>query len=39
LMGVLGTTATVRASLHIYNTMGDVDRLIEGLEKVKSVFG
>lgn len=30
--------ATVRASFQIYNSKDDVDRLIQGLEKVKNVF-
>ncbi len=34
-MGVAGTT---RASFGIYNTMEEVDRLIEGLQKVRTVF-
>lgn len=31
--------ATARASFYIYNTTEDIDRLIEGLYKVKEVFG
>lgn len=38
LMKVLGVTATVRASFALYNTMDDVKRLIEGVEKVKKLF-
>lgn len=34
----LGIAATVRASFGIYNTKEDIDRLIEGLEKVRQVF-
>ncbi|HLB60169.1 MAG TPA: cysteine desulfurase [Patescibacteria group bacterium] len=34
----LGTPASVRASLYIYNEKKDVDRLIEGLRKVREVF-
>lgn len=30
---------SVRASFHVYNTMADVDRLIEGLEHVRRTFG
>ncbi len=30
---------TVRASFYIYSTNDDVDRLVEGLEKVKKMFG
>jgi len=32
-------SATVRASFGVYNTMDDVQRLAEGLHKVKEVFG
>jgi cysteine desulfurase/selenocysteine lyase len=32
-------TATSRASFYIYNQKEDVDRLIEGLYKVKEIFG
>ena len=31
--------ATVRASLGLYSNKGDIDQLIEGLQKVKSLFG
>ena len=31
--------ATARASFYLYNTYSDVDKLIEGLHKVKQVFG
>ncbi|MCR4264320.1 MAG: cysteine desulfurase [Candidatus Roizmanbacteria bacterium] len=34
----LGIPASVRISLHIYNNKEDIDRLIEGLEKVKKIF-
>jgi cysteine desulfurase/selenocysteine lyase len=34
-----GVAATARASLYLYNTKDDVDRLIEGLHQVRSVFG
>lgn len=33
-----GWVATTRASFGIYNTKADVDKLVEGLEKVKKVF-
>lgn len=33
-----GIPATTRASFYLYNTLGDVDRLIDGLDKVKDVF-
>ena len=35
----LGLTATTRASFYVYNDTKDVDRLVEGLEKVKRVLG
>ncbi len=38
LMRWLDVAATVRASLYLYNTKEDVDRLMAGLEKVKEVF-
>lgn len=31
--------ATTRASFYIYNSLQDVDRLVQGLEKVKDYFG
>ena len=31
--------ATARASFAIYNTMEDVDKLVEGIQKTKEVFG
>lgn len=34
----MGWQATVRASFQVYNTRDDVDRLVEGLGKVKKVF-
>jgi cysteine desulfurase/selenocysteine lyase len=34
----LGVAATARASFYLYNTFEEVDRLIEALYKVKSVF-
>lgn len=34
----LGLSATCRASFYIYNTKDDVERLIEGLEKVRKLF-
>lgn len=36
LMDSLGIPGTVRASFSIYNTLEEVDRLFEGLEKVKT---
>jgi cysteine desulfurase / selenocysteine lyase len=38
LMKALGTPATVRASFGLYNTMDDVERLAEGVMKVKKLF-
>ena len=38
LMKRLGVAATTRASFAVHSTHHDVDRLIEGLAKVKSVF-
>ena len=34
-----GIPATARASFYLYNTKQDIDRLIEGLYKVKEIFG
>lgn len=34
-----GLIATARASFYLYNTKEEIDRLIEGLYKVKEVFG
>jgi cysteine desulfurase/selenocysteine lyase len=39
LMHDLGVVATTRASLYVYNTKDDVDRLIAGLHKANKVFG
>jgi len=33
-----GISATARASFYLYNTEDDVDRLVEGLEKVAEIF-
>jgi len=35
----LGVSATTRASFSLYNTKGDVDRLVEGLHVVQGIFG
>lgn len=35
----LGISASVRASFNVYTTKQDIDALIEGLAKVKTVFG
>ncbi|MEM7414141.1 MAG: cysteine desulfurase [Gemmatimonadota bacterium] len=34
-----GVAATTRASFYLYNTKDDVDRLVEGLERVQEIFG
>jgi cysteine desulfurase/selenocysteine lyase len=34
-----GITATSRASFYLYNTKDEVDKLIEGIYKVKEIFG
>jgi cysteine desulfurase/selenocysteine lyase len=39
LMHDIGVVATTRASLYVYNTKDDVDRLIAGLHKANKVFG
>ena len=39
LMGVLGVAATARASFYLYNTEKEIDTFINGLHKVKKVFG
>ena len=39
LMGVLGVSATTRASVSVHTTSEDVDRLIEGLSEVERIFG
>jgi cysteine desulfurase/selenocysteine lyase len=38
LMARLGLPATARASFAAYNTMGEVDALVDGLERVRRVF-
>ena len=35
----LGVSATARASFYLYNTLEDVDRLVEGLGSVRRIFG
>jgi cysteine desulfurase/selenocysteine lyase len=35
----LGVSATTRASFSLYNTKGDVDRFVQGLHVVQSIFG
>ncbi|HXW57919.1 MAG TPA: SufS family cysteine desulfurase [Solirubrobacteraceae bacterium] len=39
LMRRLGIPASVRASFSVHNTRGDVDRLLDGLESVREIFG
>ncbi len=39
LMKALGVGATTRASFYLYNTHEDVDRLVDGLQAVRRVFG
>ncbi|MBT3322479.1 MAG: cysteine desulfurase [Anaerolineae bacterium] len=36
---VCGVKATTRASFYIYNTKEEVDKLVEGIYKVKEIFG
>ncbi|MFI5309771.1 MAG: aminotransferase class V-fold PLP-dependent enzyme, partial [Gemmatimonadales bacterium] len=38
LMRALGVNATTRASFYVYNTSGDVDALVEALERARSRF-
>lgn len=38
LMDFLGISSAARASFYIYNTREEVDRLVEGIEKVKKTF-
>ncbi|MGB9798480.1 MAG: cysteine desulfurase [Thermanaerothrix sp.] len=35
----LGVAATTRASFYLYNTFDEVDRLVEALRKVQTIFG
>lgn len=37
-MRMLGINGTVRASVYLYNTMSDIDALVDGLAKVKEMF-
>ena len=39
LMRELGIRGTLRASVYLYNTRGDIDVMIEGLRKAKKIFG
>ena len=38
LMGVLGLNSSARASLYLYNTVEEIEKLAVALEKVKKVF-
>jgi cysteine desulfurase/selenocysteine lyase len=38
LMDVIGINGTLRASMAFYNTRQEIDRLIEGIEQVKTLF-
>ena len=38
LMERLGVTATIRASIGMYNTTEDIDALIDGLQKTRKFF-
>ncbi len=38
LMKKLGISGTVRASFYIYNTFEDIDKLVEGIKKVREKF-
>jgi cysteine desulfurase / selenocysteine lyase len=38
LMNYLGIHGTLRASIGVYTTRHDIDRLVEGVHKVKSIF-
>lgn len=35
----LGIDASARASLYLYNTEQDIDRLVAGIERVRAIFG
>jgi cysteine desulfurase/selenocysteine lyase len=35
----LGITATARASFGVYTTPAEIDRLVDGLEDARRVFG
>ena len=39
LMDHFGIAGTVRASFGLYNTRADVDRLVDGLDEVREIFG
>jgi selenocysteine lyase/cysteine desulfurase len=37
-MRILDEAATSRASFYLYNTLGEVDALVSGLERVRRTF-
>jgi len=39
LMRKLGIHATARASVYLYNTTDEIDRLVEGVDKAQRFFG
>ena len=39
LMRRMHVPATARASVYVYSTQADIDALIDGVERVKEVFG
>jgi cysteine desulfurase/selenocysteine lyase len=39
LMDAMDLPATVRASFGVYNDMSDVNALVKGLQRVRSIFG
>ena len=39
LMHLLGVPATARASFAVYNDLGDVERLVDGVKRVTRIFG
>ena len=38
LMEILNVVAAARASFHIYNNFGDIDRLVDAIEKAEKIF-
>ena len=38
-MAKLGVAATTRASFYLYTIPEEIDRLVEGLHRVRKVFG
>jgi cysteine desulfurase/selenocysteine lyase len=35
----LGLAASARASFYVYNSRADIDRLVDGLRRARSIFG